>query len=158
MTNTPNTSLAPTPVTPVSFRCGFRVGGSHRLRGCAHLSAAMRIATLSILLAVASGCGTRKEEIGAAIAYSPLIVTGLPVYALAQGWRALRDTGADRIYPPTGLTQAQVENQIERLPGDKPKKEINFNSSQHTESWVVRKGRAIVYARFQNGLTIEYEK
>ena len=29
----PNTSLEPTPVTPVSFRCGFRVGASHRRRG-----------------------------------------------------------------------------------------------------------------------------
>ena len=29
----PNTSLEPTPVTPVSFRCGFWVGGSHRRRG-----------------------------------------------------------------------------------------------------------------------------
>ena len=30
MTMWPNTSLEPTPVTLVSFRCGFRVGGSHR--------------------------------------------------------------------------------------------------------------------------------
>ena len=29
----PNTSLEPTPVTPVSFRCGFLVGGCHRRRG-----------------------------------------------------------------------------------------------------------------------------
>ena len=29
----PNTSLEPTPVTPVSFRCGFWVVGSHRRRG-----------------------------------------------------------------------------------------------------------------------------
>jgi hypothetical protein len=29
----PNTSLEPTPITPVSFRFGFRVGGSHRRRG-----------------------------------------------------------------------------------------------------------------------------
>jgi hypothetical protein len=31
----PNTALAPTPVTPVSFRFGFPVGGSHRRRGSA---------------------------------------------------------------------------------------------------------------------------
>ncbi len=31
----PNTSLEPTPTAPVSFRCGFRVGGSHRRRGSA---------------------------------------------------------------------------------------------------------------------------
>ena len=31
----PNTALEPTPVTPGSFRCGFRVGGSHRRRGSA---------------------------------------------------------------------------------------------------------------------------
>ena len=29
----PNTSLEPTPITPVSFRYGFQVGGSHRRRG-----------------------------------------------------------------------------------------------------------------------------
>jgi hypothetical protein len=29
----PNTSLEPTPITPVSFRYGFRVGGCHRRRG-----------------------------------------------------------------------------------------------------------------------------
>ena len=29
----PNTSLEPTPVTLVSFRCGFRVGGSRGRRG-----------------------------------------------------------------------------------------------------------------------------
>ena len=29
----PNTSLEPTPVTPVSLRCGFRVGGSRWRRG-----------------------------------------------------------------------------------------------------------------------------
>jgi hypothetical protein len=33
MTMWPNTSLEPTPVTPVSLRCGFLVGGSHRRRG-----------------------------------------------------------------------------------------------------------------------------
>ena len=33
LTLSPNTSLEPTPVTPVCFRCGFRVGGSHRRRG-----------------------------------------------------------------------------------------------------------------------------
>jgi hypothetical protein len=32
---TPNTALEPTPITPISFRCGFRVGGSHRRRGSA---------------------------------------------------------------------------------------------------------------------------
>ena len=31
----PNTALEPTPITPVSFRCGFRVGGSPRRRGSA---------------------------------------------------------------------------------------------------------------------------
>ena len=31
----PNIALEPTPVTPVSFRCGFWVGGSHRRRGSA---------------------------------------------------------------------------------------------------------------------------
>ena len=29
----PNTALEPTAITPVSFRFGFRVGGSHRRRG-----------------------------------------------------------------------------------------------------------------------------
>ena len=28
----PNTALEPTPITPCCFRCGFRVGGSHRRR------------------------------------------------------------------------------------------------------------------------------
>jgi hypothetical protein len=31
----PNTALEPTPVTPVSFRCGLLVGGSHWRRGSA---------------------------------------------------------------------------------------------------------------------------
>ena len=31
----PNTALEPTPITPVSFRYGFPVGGSHRRRGSA---------------------------------------------------------------------------------------------------------------------------
>jgi hypothetical protein len=30
-----NTALEPTPITPGSFRFGFRVGGSHRRRGSA---------------------------------------------------------------------------------------------------------------------------
>ena len=34
-TDTPNTALEPTPITPVSFRFGFLVGGSHRRRGSA---------------------------------------------------------------------------------------------------------------------------
>ena len=29
----PNTSLEPTPITPVRLRCGFRVGGSRGRRG-----------------------------------------------------------------------------------------------------------------------------
>jgi hypothetical protein len=29
----PVTSPEPTPITPVSFRCGFRVGASHQRRG-----------------------------------------------------------------------------------------------------------------------------
>jgi hypothetical protein len=32
-TTWPNTSLEPTPITPVSLRRGFRVGGSRRQRG-----------------------------------------------------------------------------------------------------------------------------
>jgi hypothetical protein len=31
----PNTALEPTPITPVCFRCGLLVGGSHRRRGSA---------------------------------------------------------------------------------------------------------------------------
>jgi hypothetical protein len=31
----PNAALEPTPITPVSFRCGFRVGGGRGRRGSA---------------------------------------------------------------------------------------------------------------------------
>ncbi len=116
------------------------------------------ILSMSLLAVIASGCSTHRADIETAIIYSPLIVAGLPGYALAKGWRALRDTGADRIYPPVGLTQAQVEDQIEKLPGETPKKEIALDPAQDTESWVVRKGRAIVYVKFQDGFTIEYDK
>jgi hypothetical protein len=114
--------------------------------------------TISLFSVALLGCRTHKEDVGAAVVYAPLVVPALPVYALAKGWQALRDTGTDRIYPPVGLTRAEVEEQIERLPGTKPKKEIALDPARHIERWVVRKGRAIVYARFQDGVTIDYEK
>jgi hypothetical protein len=112
----------------------------------------------SVFSMVLVGCQTPREDVSAAVIYAPLVVPALPVYALAQGWQAVRDTGADRIYPPVGLTRAEVEEQIERLPGTSSKKEIFLDPAHHTERWVVRKGRAIVYARFQDGVTIAYKK
>lgn len=103
-----------------------------------------------------AGCHTDEQDVGAAVCYAPLAVTALPVYALAQGWMALRDVGADRIYPPPGLTQAQVQEQIDRLPGHTPNKNVYLNPTAHIERWVVRKGRAIVYAKFQGGVTVAY--
>src|SRR4051794_35759220 len=100
--------------------------------------------TVLIAMGLSLGCRTQREDVGTALVYAPLAIPALPVYGLAQGWQALRDTGADRIYPPVGLTPSQVQEQVDKLPGKKPRKEVFLDPGRHVERWIVRKGRAIV--------------
>jgi hypothetical protein len=114
--------------------------------------------TAPLAAALLCGCSTNTENVGAGILYAPLIIASIPVYGLSQGWRAIGDAGAERVYPPAGLTKKQISEQIDLLPGGKQSNDISLNPTEHSERWIVRKGSAIVYVQFKDGITVEYPK
>ncbi len=114
--------------------------------------------TASLIATILCGCSTNKENVGAGILYAPLIIASIPIYGLSQGWRAIGDAGSEKVYPPAGLTQKQISEQIALLPGGKPSRDISLNPTERSERWIVRKGNAIVYVQFKDGITVEYPK
>jgi hypothetical protein len=92
------------------------------------------------------------------VVYAPLVVPALPVYALAKVGRRCETLAQTGFIRQPVLPRPRLRSRSSVFPRAKPRKEIVLDPARHIESWGVRKGRATVYARFQEGVTIDYEK
>ena len=118
-----------------------------------HLAALL----LSLVLLVGTGC-KHTDPYDAAVysIFGPVAIAAMPGYAFAEGTRILSESGKKRVYLPAGLTEAQVEEQIARLPG-KSGRRIHWKKDG-TQLWRVTRGDVIVYAKLKDGMTLEYSE
>ncbi|WP_162029158.1 MULTISPECIES: hypothetical protein [unclassified Lentimonas] len=95
---------------------------------------------------------------GVALAYAPLIITAIPTMLVLKGWQVIDDMGSEKIYPPAGLTEEQVLEQVDLLPGGEAKTQVHiFGESYNKRRWIMKKGDAIVFVEFEDGITVGYE-
>ena len=89
------------------------------------------------------------------VIYGAVAVVMLPF--IAVGWSVVKigEIGDEKVYIASGLTEAEVDAFLASQPGKHSSRSIRYKEDD--EYWKVKKGGKIHYARFRDGVTVDYK-
>jgi hypothetical protein len=98
------------------------------------------------------------EEVASGMIFGPFVIAFLPLGAIAWGIQSLSSAKrAEKFYVPAGYRQSGAQKWIASMAaGHKQRTIRTFRNGD--EFWRVESEDTLIYARFHNGVTVQYSR